>query len=289
MKQKIILCKGLPASGKSFWAKQYCIDNPDFKRVNKDDVREKFGNQAWSSKLEKEYLKEERENGLLYLSQKFNLIVDDTNFNPIHEEYWKGIAEEKGYDFEVKFFDVDLKTCLQRNALRTNPVPEVVIRTMYNNYIKNAPKFDDRYILQQDIKLPNVYIFDIDGTLALMNGRTAYQFDKVYTDKPNTPVVDLLCHLSEDVQIILMSGREESARELTQAWLSKQSIPYTKLIMRKSKDFRGDEIVKKELYEEHIKDKYNVLGVFDDRPKVCDMWQDLGLLCCRVYGYKEPF
>ena len=289
MKQKIILCKGLPASGKSFWAKQYCIDNPDFKRVNKDDVREKHGNQPWSSKLEKEYLKEERDNGLLYLSQKFNLIIDDTNFNSIHEEYWKGIAEEKGYDFEVKFFDVDLKTCLQRNALRANPVPEVAIRSMHSKYIRLAPKFDDRVILKQDMSLRKAIIVDMDGTLALINGRSPYDTTKVNTDKCNTDLKYLIeswflsFHDPLGCAVIILSGREDKCMDDTKKWLNDNRIFHTHIFMRKSGDFRADEIVKKEIYEAEIKDKFYVNAVFDDRNKVVKMWRDLGLLCCQVY------
>jgi hypothetical protein len=48
--------------------------------------------------------------------------------------------------------------------------------------------------------------------------------------------------------------------------------------MRETNDNRPDTVIKRELYEAHIKGKYNVLGIFDDRPSVCRMWrEDLGL------------
>ena len=52
MEQKIILCKGLPGSGKSTWSKQYCIDNPEFVRINKDDIRELIGSPKFSREIE---------------------------------------------------------------------------------------------------------------------------------------------------------------------------------------------------------------------------------------------
>ena len=52
--------------------------------------------------------------------------------------------------------------------------------------------------------------------------------------------------------------------------------------MRKNNDFRGDEIIKKEIYIEKIKDKYNILFVLDDRQKVVNMWRDLNLTCLQV-------
>ena len=48
-KQKIILTRGLPASGKSTWSKeQVAKSNGKIKRVNKDDLREMVDAGIWS-------------------------------------------------------------------------------------------------------------------------------------------------------------------------------------------------------------------------------------------------
>jgi hypothetical protein len=47
--------------------------------------------------------------------------------------------------------------------------------------------------------------------------------------------------------------------------------------MRKAGDTRKDTVVKYELFQEHIADRYNIVSVFDDRPSVVNMWNDLGL------------
>ena len=86
-KQKIIFLKGLPASGKSTWSKQYCIDNPDFVRINKDEIRELLGNPKWSSKFETEVVRIQREIGKSLSSLGKSLIIDDTNFGSDHEKY----------------------------------------------------------------------------------------------------------------------------------------------------------------------------------------------------------
>jgi len=42
-------------------------------------------------------------------------------------------------------------------------------------------------------------------------------------------------------------------------------------------------LLKKELYDAHVKDKYDVLFVLDDRDQVVNMWRnELGLACFQV-------
>ena len=52
--------------------------------------------------------------------------------------------------------------------------------------------------------------------------------------------------------------------------------------MRKAGDQRSDAIVKREIYEQQIRGKFNVHCVFDDRQSVVDLWRSLGLSCFQV-------
>lgn len=83
-----------------------------------------------------------------------------------------------------------------------------------------------------------------------------------------------------------MSGRDGISRELTEKWLEGKDIPYRALFMRAEGDQRKDSIVKKELFDEHVRNNYYVRGVFDDRDQVVSMWRkELGLTCFQVnYG-----
>jgi predicted kinase len=42
-RQKIIVLQGVPASGKSTWAKEYVKDKPDWVIVNRDSIIEATG------------------------------------------------------------------------------------------------------------------------------------------------------------------------------------------------------------------------------------------------------
>jgi len=39
---KLIATRGIPASGKTTWAREYCLKNPNTVRVNRDDIRYTF-------------------------------------------------------------------------------------------------------------------------------------------------------------------------------------------------------------------------------------------------------
>lgn len=285
MDQKVILLKGLPASGKTTWAIQFCKDNPKFRRINKDDIRSEFGNPVWTKEFEQLVLDTQRERGLDYIKNGFSIIVDDTNFAEKHRQYWSKICLERHLIFEEKYFDTPVDTCIDRDNHREKKVGEGVIRDMYKKHVKHKiSKFDNRFILNQNHNLPKCIICDIDGTLALINGRSPYDDSLIHTDKVNEDVRKLLWrYKSQGVTVIILSGRMDKCQIQTEKWLQDNSIYYDKIYMRKTDDFRQDAVVKKEIYEEHIKDKYYVESVLDDRDQVVKMWRELGLLCLQVY------
>ena len=86
-------------------------------------------------------------------------------------------------------------------------------------------------------------------------------------------------HKEKGRKILLTSGRSEEARIKTLEWLEVYNIYHNELFMRKADDYRKDSIVKTELYNEYIKDKYNVICVYDDRLSVVKMWSELGIYC----------
>jgi hypothetical protein len=53
--------------------------------------------------------------------------------------------------------------------------------------------------------------------------------------------------------------------------------------MRPEGDNRKDSIVKRELFDTHVRNKFYIDFVLDDRDQVVDMWRnDLGLTCLQV-------
>jgi hypothetical protein len=132
-------------------------------------------------------------------------------------------------------------------------------------------------------------ICDIDGTLALLGDRDKYN-PTTGEDMLNYPIAHILSVYDNQtvmpVDLLLVTGREETYRQHTENWLHKNGIThYSHLYMRPKNDFRKDFVVKKEIYEAHIKPKYDVLFVLEDRDQVVKMWREIGLTCLQVaYG-----
>ncbi len=136
--------------------------------------------------------------------------------------------------------------------------------------------------------LPKAIVCDLDGTLALLN-REPYDASNAEEDALNNPIANILEVYSNQKQfpidIILLSGRNERYRPQTERWLKKHGITYKALYLRADDDFRRDTVYKKEVYEKHIKGKYDVLFVLEDRDQVVAMWREEGLTCLQVdYG-----
>jgi predicted kinase len=135
MKQ-VILLKGLPASGKSTWAKQQLAKHPGrFKRVSKDDLRAMLDDGKWSKGNEKFILATRDQLILAALESGFSVLVDDTNLAPKHEPHIRALVQGKAEVTIQDFTDVPLQTCLERDRQRPNYVGERVIRRMHRDYL----------------------------------------------------------------------------------------------------------------------------------------------------------
>ena len=288
-KQKIILTRGLPGSGKSTWANEFVAkSNGKAKRVNKDDLRAMIDAGIWSGTNEQLILEARDDLVDMWLYNKVEtIIVDDTNFEPKHFERMNKIAarQEQNFDANISveykdFLDVSLDECIHRDSLRTKPVGTKVIRDMHARYI--LPTLQDKYT---NVKNGNAIICDIDGTAGHKTDRNWFEYEKVINDEADFAVRNIVnAFYEKGYKVFFVSGREGTAicKELTQRWLHENGFKHDALLMRKEGDFRRDSIVKQEIYEQHIKDKYVVEFVLDDRDQVVSKWRELGLKCLQV-------
>ena len=137
---------------------------------------------------------------------------------------------------------------------------------------------------------PTAIICDIDGTLAHMNGRSPYDPTKYSEDTRDDFVHSIFELASANWQAtkIIVSGRSNEYREVTEKWLKDHGITYKHLFMRdptrrdEKNQKVNDAIIKREIYQEHIEPYYDVICVLDDRNRVVEEWRRLGLRVLQV-------
>ena len=132
-------------------------------------------------------------------------------------------------------------------------------------------------------------LFDIDGTLADIEHRRKFvQCEKpnwklfnaqMGEDTPHWPIVSLYRALwnTGNYELLLVTGRNEAYRKITEQWLTWNAIPFDDIYMRGDKDFRSDHVIKEEILGHlHSRGKC-ILFVVDDRQQVVDMWRRNGI------------
>lgn len=290
----VIILRGYPASGKSTWANSVARQGGHF-IVNRDTIRTQltgtsakqllpYESEQLVSKIAQAQAREAIKAGL-------HVIIDATNLRRKHAVWWANLAYEMGVGYKVLDFEVSAEECIKRDNSRTYPVGSEVIEDYAERFpIKTWPliSHNEKQIFRpyvRDSTKKQAVIFDLDGTLADMNGRDPYDASTCADDLPREAVLAALEFVPPHVEVIFLSGRSLEYYEETASWLHTHTgmqVHGDKLFMRASGDNRQDALVKSELFDRHIAPNYNVLFIYDDRDQVVDMWRQKGLDCFQV-------
>ena len=301
--KKFIYTVGVSCSGKTTWAENFLMEGNNgnaYVDINRDNIRGFLftgGKINWKDyKFTKD--KEKKVTDIQHylikdaVEKGKNIILSDTNLNPKYIENFKKWDCLKGYEFVEKVFHVDLLEALERDAKRGSGVGYKVITSQYKSYSERFLKgnwHDTNKAMKTD-----AVIFDIDGTLAQMVGRSPFDWDKVCEDVPRTEIVMMAKGLiATGYTPIFMSGRDAVCMDQTQQWIENyfpELEGHFHLYMRSEGDCRKDTVVKKELFDKYIDHKYNVKLVLDDRKSVIRMWSfEKGLNVVDVGNPHEEF
>lgn len=295
----LVICQGLPASGKSTWARSMCppasLTTPvrPIVVVNKDTIRSEFAQSGWvwSQASEGDVIVErDRRITEAFANGAEEVISDDTNFGR-HPKVLKQLAERLGVHFRIQsFLHVPVEECVKRDAHRSPKVGPKVIYQMAHRYgIPYTRVFAP--VGEDDPSLADAIICDLDGTLAWYNGRDPFDASTCQDDLVNPVVLGVLNTYASlrmhqaawSPRIIYVSGRSAKFYKPTSQWLLSVVAPDSEnLYMRPDGDQRPDWEIKGELFDEYIRGRYNVLFVLDDRTRVVDFWRSIGLTCFQV-------
>lgn len=267
---------------------------PNVVVVNKDRIRQKLelDGWVWSREGERDVLAKRDRTILNAFTNHMHVTVisDDTNFVPQHRKQLQELATISGAVFEIKRFNLPLEECVKRVAARTTqaPVPEAAIRKMAAQYGVGSPlTYPPCEPLPAGEDLPPAIICDLDGTLSLFaekGHRGPYDASRCAEDDCH-PVVRNLLEVHYRFlhwDILYVSGREEQYRPQTHTFFRRHHVPPGALYMRQTGDHRKDWVVKGELFDAHIRGRYDVRFVLDDRQQVVDYWRHRGLVCLQV-------
>ena len=282
---KIILLRGLPASGKSTWAKEFARVNPNVVRVSRDDLRAQMYPGSDYRDIDEDLITG-AETALVRaaLRQDKTVVVDAMHLQQRYINRWQKL----GYPVQIVEFHTDEATLLVRNTNRDNRVPNHVIVDNYKKFVNKDGSLrkvslkPEEYVIDYkyvpDNTKPTAVIVDIDGTLAHNDGhRSFYDYSQVMGDKPVWHVIDAANGLNTIHHTVVVSGRKAECREDTEAWLIMHGVQYDEFYMRADGDDRADTVVKMEILRDKIAPEFEVIAAIDDRPSVCEAWRKMGI------------
>ncbi|TAG37307.1 MAG: hypothetical protein EAZ32_15830 [Cytophagia bacterium] len=138
--KNVIITVGISGSGKSTWAKVFCQENPNWLRINRDEIRKSMLSVSLNEyhRWDKvainriETLVNEQQKTLLInaLNQNWNVVIDNTHLKLSYlNEYRKLLtAHFEEFRIEYKLFDTSLEESTERDRNRADVVGEEIIK-----------------------------------------------------------------------------------------------------------------------------------------------------------------
>jgi predicted kinase len=111
---KIILCRGIQGSGKTTWAKQWVLEDPEHRvRFNNDDIRNMLG-KYWVPSREELVLDLKKQFIRSSMLAGYDIVIDNMNLNPKEVESYKTYIEE--HNRIMKKLDEETKLSFKDNT-----------------------------------------------------------------------------------------------------------------------------------------------------------------------------
>lgn len=290
--KRLIICRGIPGSGKSTWAYSWVKESPTTRiRLNNDDIRRMFG-PYWVPEREKLIHDTKYHTALNAMALGYDIVVDNMNLNPKEIKFWEDVVKgfngiQNGFNYTIEFkdfFNVSLEECLNRDKRRENPVGEKAIREIWKRYKHFIQTTEvEKYVNNLrawDLNKPTCVVVDVDSTLCFNTTKRPWfgegAAEGMINDVENFGVCEAVWALAQKYPIIIATGRDTSQEEVTKKWLTEHRIEPTECYFRTKGDYRKGVEVKQEQIEK-ILEKYNILVVFEDCEPVVKMYRDMGL------------
>ena len=143
-----------------------------------------------------------------------------------------------------------------------------------------------------------IAVIDLDGVLADVRSRLHFletkpkDWDGFFAGIPDDEVLAegraVVERLAGDHELVYLTGRPESTRRDTEAWLERHELPRAKLIMRRAGDRRPARVTKPALLRRLASGGRRIAVVVDDDPQVCDAIEAAGWPVLRADWMTAP-
>ena len=297
---KIYVLIGAPAFGKSVLARKMHEEDPSKVIVSRDEIRSARG-KYWIEEQENYISDIEEFEVRCAIKHGLSPIIDATNLNPKTIDKWEKLSVELDVDLEKIFlpyvpFDEALARDIKRGKEGGRAVGKKTLESFYKRYYWDQyekEKYGDKHPSSDpDKSLPPAVIFDLDFTIMYRKNRGPFEFNKADSDDFDPKAKWMIERwISDGITPIFITGRDatyESLEAIKKALginrtekLDGAYYPYI-ILGRSSGDRRPSILVKKELYENLVEGKYNVLMAFDDDQEVVDMYKSKGIFASKV-------
>ena len=272
------ILRGISGSGKSTYART----QTDAIIVSRDLIRPMFGavgktvlspeKERLVTRIELDLIRE-----ALYRGQ--DVIVDNTNLNERFATRYADLAHTMGATFSEKLFGVDVNVAVGRTD-----VPDSVVYRQAAQFAKIKPVVSRLpepirpIVMGEDY--PEAIIVDVDGTLAYIDPdspRDPYDGSRAHEDLVDETQAEILNGFDERYCICIVTGRGWRHRSVTVEWLNIHGIVYDHLWTRPNDDTSVPDAWVKYQIAKEIAKTHKIVGVFDDRERVVDMWRAAGI------------
>lgn len=177
---ELVLTRGIPASGKTTYAKVWVQSPPKRVRINRDDLRFQMYGLYFGDPIDENTVTKVQHSMIAAALKGGNsVIVDDTNLNDKFARKLVTLGHRHGANVRVVDMEIDLQEALLRNKIRTEMegrhVPDDVIRKMHGAFVNRKPLDTTSPVIRPYNGTPGkdkAIIVDIDGTLARMVNST---------------------------------------------------------------------------------------------------------------------
>lgn len=154
--KKLFILRGLPASGKSSWAKKYVNEHPETSIIlSKDGIREMLG-VYWVEEREPlvsrifhrmlhdivshgtfAYISSDKNAEIKSIDNNFDIIIDNTNLNIDDVNEIMNDAYLHDYKIQEVIFNMPVEKCIEGDSKRKRSVGRKVIENFYHTYISD--------------------------------------------------------------------------------------------------------------------------------------------------------